>query len=217
MTADTTAVNEFGDPIDDLWRTTIFSSQRTYQETVRTALGACFFLLLLLAAIFAGLGPLSDECPYGYHEPYLTEKETNSGDPFLFLTSNVCVKCQVAHCEDCLSEGGLECLECEKGYFMTDGQCVRCPQVEDGACLACAGENVCTTCAPGHVLRQSDLAAVTMMEVEVPAVCMDCSTDERCDECSNNVCTKCMPGYFMNDGDCYRCSAYMPGCAECGS
>ena len=47
-------LNEFGDPIADLWRTTVFTTQTTYEKTVRIAGASCLFLLLVAGGVVAG-------------------------------------------------------------------------------------------------------------------------------------------------------------------
>ena len=61
-------LNEFGDPIADLWRTTVFSTQTTYEKTVRIAGASCVFLLLIAAGVIAGFQFFNEECPFGFHE-----------------------------------------------------------------------------------------------------------------------------------------------------
>ena len=58
--------NEYGDPLDDIWRTTTFSSQSTYRSTVKLGYTACFFLVLICA--LGAVTFFSEECPEGSYE-----------------------------------------------------------------------------------------------------------------------------------------------------
>ena len=85
---------------------TVFSSQNTYRRTVKTAGAACFLLLILILAIFAGFFLFNEDCPYGYHEQYLYIQESGQNDWLSFIEKNVCTPCKVTNCADCTSDGG---------------------------------------------------------------------------------------------------------------
>lgn len=199
------ALNEHGDPIEDTWRTTKFSTQRTYEQTVRTSFGACGLLALVLIISFA----VSSEqaCPDGMFEPFIELADMeNVGNPFLFLERHVCDVCLVDDCADCGGSEGRICSECTLGYYLLervrneDSVCAFCPQTEDGSCLGCADEETCTECAKGYVLRSQEFQVRGDMgwERRTRQVCFDCEEDAACDRCSDNVCKTCMPGYFVS-------------------
>lgn len=47
--------------------------------------------------------------------------------------------------------------------------------------------------------------------------CIECPTDDGCQDCSDNICKTCKPGYFMIDNQCYSCGVYQQGCNECNN
>lgn len=91
--------NENGDPLDDAWRTTTFSSQTTYRATVRFGYVSCFFLLLICG--LTALTIFSEECPIGFYEQFLHDLTVGKASVANFLNRNVCSKCAVQDCASC--------------------------------------------------------------------------------------------------------------------
>ena len=84
----------------DEWKSTTFTTQRVFKNTVWMSRFAC--LLLCGAAVIAALPFWIEECGSGYFD-ILSEKTlgTNEVDAFAFVNSNLCGICSVGNCESC--------------------------------------------------------------------------------------------------------------------
>jgi hypothetical protein len=86
--------------MDDPWRSTSFSTQKVYHETLYYCIAA-FFLLGI--AVLASIYPLFDEeCAQGYYEFTGENLDEADGKNFFgFVEDNICGKCEHSNCESC--------------------------------------------------------------------------------------------------------------------
>ena len=180
-------LNEDGDPLDDVWRSTTFTTQRIYQETVKLSSLAC--LALVAVVVIAALPAFSRECELGFFEEY----QGSAPNVFGFINQNICTKCRKQNCKRCQKEKGKVCDLCLYGYYFKNSECKKC-QFQGDSCLECRDENVCTKCKEGYVLREfKDEQDVKMKR------CVPCPTEDGCDLCSQNICKTCVKGYFLTE------------------
>jgi len=181
-------LNEDGDPLDDVWRSTTFTTQRIYQETVKLSSLAC--LALVAVVVIAALPAFSRECELGFFEEY----QGSAPNVFGFINQNICTKCQKQNCKRCQKEKGKVCDLCLYGYYFKNSECKKC-QFQGDSCLECRDENVCTKCKEGHVLREfkDEEKNIKMKR------CVPCPTEDGCDLCSQNICKTCVKGYFLTE------------------
>jgi hypothetical protein len=82
---------------DDPWKSTSFSSQRVFRQTVKISVLA--FIILGVIIFVSILTFFSEECGEGYYEytPNL-EDETDASKFFTFIDANICQKCEYQNC-----------------------------------------------------------------------------------------------------------------------
>lgn len=119
--------------------------------------------------------------------------------PGSILVGNECVECEIPHCELC--ETLTTCAECEPGYYLLNGRCIRCP----AHCLTCTSGTVCTACEVGYSLVNGKCVRAC------PSCCTACTHDIR----GNPVCTACLNNFAYVNGECATCSVGIPHCTNC--
>lgn len=138
------------------------------------------------------------ECPEGQVEIENTCVFMSCG-PGTVLVDNECVPCSIEHCVNC--ETPTTCTECEPGYYLLNGRCIRCPT----HCLTCTSGTVCTSCQTGYTLSNGKCVKAC------PACCTSCTYNA----IGNPVCTSCLNSFVYVNGACASCSEGIPHCANC--
>jgi hypothetical protein len=99
-------------------------------------------------------------------------------------TSGNCNPCPY----NCLSCDGTDCLLCENGYKLENGQCI-----SDGTscdvlnCITCDSSSVCSACYAGY-------------ELDGYGGCQSCPYN--CLNCNGSTCYTCDDGYILENGQC---------------
>lgn len=119
--------------------------------------------------------------------------------PGTVLVGEECVECSIPNCISC--DSLTTCTECEAGYYLLNGRCIRCPT----ECLTCTSGTVCTSCAPGYTLVNGRCMRAC------PSCCTSCTHDIR----GNPVCTSCLNNFVYINGACSTCSVGIPHCVNC--
>ena len=109
------------------------------------------------------------------------------------MNKNICGRCKTPDCGICQEEQGDVCHECKEGFFKRYDVCMAC-KFDKKKCLDCVSDNVCTKCAPNHVLRTKIGAGPTTKD------CVECPTADGCATCGDNECLTCKVGYFLDKG-----------------
>lgn len=143
------------------------------------------------------------------------------------------------YCSSCSMKKGQSnpaCEECEDGYFLKGGKCLRC----SGDCRFCSDASTCIEFKDGLYLNH---ASQTIQECEQG--CKDCDFDGKCRQCPEGffdigedetphcirhtltkcarsvedalgelTCASCVPGFVLLSG---RCESCLPNCASCES
>ncbi|KAF3701904.1 Proprotein convertase subtilisin/kexin type 5 [Channa argus] len=175
------------------------------------------------------------ECYWCETDLFLSEGQCVSVCPDGFYADENSNDCEECH-SDCVTCSGLEdneCLSCEDGKTLENGECVPdhevCPlktfRSDDGecedchpSCASCSGEekNQCTKCAQG-------------LGFPAGQVCRSCA--EGCATCGRNAthcltceenlflhqhqCVEeCPPAHSVQDGECLHCPS---ACQECSA
>ena len=160
----------------------------------------------------------------------------------LVCTNNVLqIHSECDNSDNCTKEGCLncitddECLICMQGYYLLNGQCIRCTQ----GCSICSNNDTCINCLSGFDLNSNKKCVLSnkfdynvnlykikknemikknypeeniidLGDLEVP----EC--DKNCLKCyqNNGVCKECNNLYKLNDNKCEKyCSD--TNCADC--
>ena len=109
--------------------------------------------------------------------------------------SGSCAEC-ASGCLICDEDG---CIECLKGFHVSNGQCAGC-----GAfCDECSSGSVCSECQLGYVLPTGEDECV-----ECLLGCIVCSPNDL------TQCVECSGGYYDNNGQCALCP---DSCSQCTS
>ncbi|KAM4528249.1 proprotein convertase subtilisin/kexin type 5 [Odontesthes bonariensis] len=158
--------------------------------------------------------------------------------------SNDCEECH-SDCGTCSGPEDNDCLSCEKGKMLENGECVSDHEVcpiktflnDDGACEdchpsceSCSGEekNQCTKCAKGRFLtmQQTCVSKCTVgffasrlsgVCEACPPGCLQCADAQSCSHCQSNRKAQ----LFLQDGqcvqECIRSGGYPAGqqCRSC--
>lgn len=85
---------------DDPWKSTSFSTQKIYHETLN--LSNVAIALLVLAIVLSSIPFLKEECGEGYFEFTKDDLSIDDGKKwFGFVEDNICGKCQHENCASC--------------------------------------------------------------------------------------------------------------------
>lgn len=154
-----------------------------------------------------------------------------------------CVDCGIANCARCDTSTGTNprCVECNDGYFLKGGECIRCAEAfgaecrtcqEDG-CVTCLGNSMpsstgqCESCRVANCHKcqenRTDTCAYCNagFYADGKGGCGNCKKyDEQCTFCDGSSCSHCAAGYTMNKlGRCEmkkpRCT--VSGCEKCSA
>ncbi|OAF69562.1 hypothetical protein A3Q56_02706 [Intoshia linei] len=146
---------------------------------------------------------------------------------FYLTTLNTCAECDKSKCYSC---NGVTCLHCYKDYFLQNGLCIVCSQIQN--CAKCNGL-FCTKCSDGFTLineTQCDACEISNCKncyenkLLKCSVCLDgfvkdgadCKSIELVDGCTatNGVlCANCKEGYKFLGHECEKCS--VENCGNC--
>jgi hypothetical protein len=110
-----------------------------------------------------------------------------------FINQNICGNCKIDDCGICEEDQGVGCTECKEGFFKNYDTCIKC-KFDPKKCLDCVSDDICTKCAPNHVLRTQVGSGPTTK------VCVECPTIDGCATCGNNECLTCKDGYYLDKG-----------------
>ncbi|XP_067340936.1 proprotein convertase subtilisin/kexin type 5 isoform X1 [Channa argus] len=184
------------------------------------------------------------ECYWCETDLFLSEGQCVSVCPDGFYADENSNDCEECH-SDCVTCSGLEdneCLSCEDGKTLENGECVPdhevCPlktfRSDDGecedchpSCASCSGEekNQCTKCAQGQFLTTQKTCVSKCpggsFASRLMGVCMACPTG--CLQCVDaQHCTRCQttrrPPLFLQNGQCVQqCVRGFPAGQVCRS
>ncbi|XP_057675882.1 proprotein convertase subtilisin/kexin type 5-like [Corythoichthys intestinalis] len=185
------------------------------------------------------------ECYWCETDLFLSEGQCVSVCPEGFYgdeDTNDCEECH-ANCASCRGREDDDCMSCNDGKILEDGQCVTndiCPvktfRSDDGQCVEChpsckscsgKNKNQCTKCTKGHFLSPQQTCVTKCPpgsfgdrlsgECEAcPVGCLYCVDHERCTRCLSRSTT-----LFLQDGQCVQqcVRGYPIGqvCRDCAS
>lgn len=92
-----------------------------------------------------------------------------------------------------------DCVECSKGYYLSDGSCIQSTSVT-GCTDYSSTTNACITCGPSRFLSSSGAC--------VSYTVLNCQTFST----NSDACTSCLPGFYPSGSSCLVQS--QPNCAS---
>lgn len=142
-----------------------------------------------------------EECPSGY---------VSSDSAIGFI----CEKCG-ENCLECRDSNRLNCVHCEHGTFLLEGQCVsmcpngyfsdhslnKCTKCEIQGCSKCDEQNSCTMCEDNKLILNSSCVEKCPMGYRQDGRTCEKCTSENCLKCCSNsaICTQCEANSYLND------------------
>ena len=92
-------IDEYDNAYEDAWKSTSFSTQRIYKQTVwiSSLAGIC----MLFCIITASMPFFAEDCGVGYYTEDRVITESDGPNIFGFVDNNICGKCEQDNCENC--------------------------------------------------------------------------------------------------------------------
>ncbi|ELP87473.1 protein serine/threonine kinase, putative [Entamoeba invadens IP1] len=153
-----------------------------------------------------------------------------------------CIPCNAfdPNCAVCSPTFDRKCIQCDRGYYIINGVCVKCDSTCGNYCDTNTG--ICTNCISGYVftstpsthcepcsefdLKCTKCASQGIRKCELcidksyanpnaPYNCIKCS--ESCTNCNgaNGECTSCIENEVKNGSNCIKCTDYDNNCRTC--
>ena len=218
-------VDEHGTPYNDAWKSTSFSTQRTYKQTVMVSSIACICLIAVIGVSFSP--HFAEDCGYGYYQeaepkamvveappqrPKITKKTKSDGTGDRMLATESSLPTSNLSVVSNLAKDSAKDKPMFDNFFnfINQNVCGKCQIDNCGSCQEAQGKH-CDSCFKGYFMHEK--------------ACLECEFENNsCEECRNNdVCLKCASGYtlreFTNEDDelkkaCLACPTE-DGCDTC--
>ena len=119
------------------------------------------------------------------------------------------------------------CIKCEKGYYLTELSCLKCPT----DCTDCTGPTECTGCVSGRYgVTCEATCRDTCLECTSSSYCTRCipgrygqycelycplgCLDIACDKATGRCLQGCRHGYYLSGSDCNECPEHCARCSD---
>ena len=143
-----------------------------------------------------------------------------------FLYKNNCYECKM-NCKT--TRDNCKCDSCERGYFYSNGQCLKYNDSNNKICLD-QKRILGTKCSDGYYYSENgecvscDIGCKTCTGEYECQSCNDgyfscnkycCKCNFNCQSTSDNCkCSSCYDGYYMRDYQCYECGYTCKTCRQ---
>jgi len=148
-------------------------------------------------------------------------------------TAGVCLKCSFKF-DGCVTCNEKSCVECTEGFFLDNGRCQPCAELEgcaEGQCKA----GGCANCESGYY-KEGKTCSLCKDKLKG---CGECANAETCTQCTSDFLSitddgtckcngnspnmsvdrygscSCTEGFWLTEFGCQTCEQLIPGCTQC--